>query len=87
MTELSPAAQAVADAYAECADPYAYDTSGLIAALRALADQVVPEEPDPTGMRPCGEVYSNRENQRRQRQETRRQILAIANEIENYEAY
>lgn len=45
MTELSPAAQAVWDAYekAEC-DPYVIDPrrAELAAALRAAADQVVP---------------------------------------------
>lgn len=45
MTELSPAAQAVWDAYekAEC-DPYVIDPrrAELAAALRAVADQVVP---------------------------------------------
>lgn len=37
MTELSPAAQAVLDAYEN-----SYTESGLVAALRAAADQVVP---------------------------------------------
>ena len=40
---LSPAAQAVHDAYCK-EDPYYYERSGLVAALRAAADQVVPEE-------------------------------------------
>jgi hypothetical protein len=43
MTDLSPAAQAVYDAYCEQADnPYYYERSGLVAALRAAADQVAP---------------------------------------------
>ncbi len=43
MTDLSPAAQAVYDAYCEQADnPCYYDRSGLVAALRAAADQVAP---------------------------------------------
>jgi len=46
MTELSPAAQAVVDAYFN-ADGFGY-RAGLAAALQAAADQVVPylEEPD-----------------------------------------
>jgi len=42
MTEpLSPAAQAVYDAYCKEADnPYYYERSGLVAALRAAADQI-----------------------------------------------
>ena len=48
MTELSPAAQAMLDAY-EGANMSAgldgADRGGIAAVLRALADQVVPEEP------------------------------------------
>lgn len=43
MTNLSPAAQAVHDAYCK-EDPYYYQRSGLVAALRAAADQVVPSD-------------------------------------------
>jgi hypothetical protein len=84
MTELSPAAIAVDDALAACiqlqgeivrARPLA------AAALRAAADQVVPEEPAPKGMRPAGEVYSAREIKRQQRQDIRAQLLAIAAEL------
>jgi hypothetical protein len=42
MTDLSPAAQAVIEAFDQHADPYHYDTSGLVAALRTAVDQVVP---------------------------------------------
>ncbi len=43
MTDISPAAQAVYGAYCKEADnPYYYERSGLVAALRAAADQVVP---------------------------------------------
>lgn len=47
MTELSPAAQAVFDAYlnAPCGKPR---QSWVAAALRAAADQVVPWRPEPT---------------------------------------
>ncbi len=80
MTELSPAAQAVLEAH-----DIGFSTPAicLAEALRALADQVVPEEPAPTGMRASVEMYTIPENQRRQRQETRSQILAIANELDN----
>ena len=46
MTDLSPAAQAVLDAYfteADCLDREVSDNEMLAAALRAAADQVVPE--------------------------------------------
>jgi hypothetical protein len=82
MTNLSPTAQVVLDAVryeveAECYSPWI-----AAAALRAAADQVVPDEPAPTGMRPAGDVYSCREIRRGQRQETRSQLLAIAAELE-----
>jgi hypothetical protein len=85
MTELSPAAIAVDDALAAC-----IQLQGEIirarhlaaAALRAAADQVVPEEPAPKGMRPAGEVYSAREIKRRQQQDIRSALLAIADELE-----
>ncbi len=83
MSKLSPAAQAVLDAVEDdCIHP---DDKHRIAAaaLRAAADQVVPDEPAPTGMRPAGDVYSSREIRRGQRQETRSQLLAIAAELEN----
>ena len=46
MTDLSPAAQAVLDAFVLGACGKTYDIhAGLAAALRAAADQVVPDEP------------------------------------------
>jgi hypothetical protein len=46
MTDLSPAAQAVYDAYCEQADnPCYFECSGLVAALRAAADQLLMSEP------------------------------------------
>jgi len=85
MTELSPAANAILDAAYRRMDnnPHNEVEATLAAALRAVADQVVPNEPAPTGMRPAGDVYSSREIRRGQRQETRSQILAIAAELEN----
>jgi hypothetical protein len=87
MTDLSPAAQAVLDAAngAQCYGPDdCLNESRWVAAavLRAAADQVVPDELAPTGMRPAGDVYSSREIRRGQRQETRSQLLAIAAELE-----
>ena len=81
MSELSPAAQTVLDAVIKVAE--SPDAEAVAAAaLRAAADLVAPNEPAPTGMRPAGDVYSSREIRRRQRQETRSQLLAIADELE-----
>lgn len=79
MTDLSPAAQAVLDATGR---KIWYRNDDIAAALRAAANQVVPDEPAPTGMRPAGDVYSAREIRRGQRQETRSQLLVIAAELE-----
>jgi hypothetical protein len=73
MTDLSPAAQAVASAYDNTPEK---DTDNhrylwLAAALRAAADQVVPET---TGM-----FISPAELQQ---ERTRDQLLAIADELE-----
>lgn len=82
MTELSPAAQAVLDAYWK-ADPDstehtdAYEVAGIAAALRAAADLVVPRETAPLLMR------SLDLERLAQRQHTRVQLLAIAAELEN----
>ena len=69
MTNLSPAAQAAWTAYetADC-DPYFVDPrkAGLAAALRAAADQVVPES--------IGISYT--------KQDIRTALLAIADELE-----
>ena len=76
MTELSPAAQAVLDAAMNTPEemPYEHD---IAAALRAAADQVVPDE---TGM---GVYLSGSELQLFfQRREIRRQLLAIAAKLE-----
>ena len=75
---LSPAAQAIWDAYqhVDC-DPYRVDPrqAGLAAALSAVADQVVPAETAPKLMRgPDLERLA-------QRQQTRAEILAIAAEL------
>jgi hypothetical protein len=79
MTPLSPAAQAVLDAYYTHADLLNREVSHeemLAAALCAAVDQVVPhEDSDPMD----DELSLQR---RCQRQRTRRQLLAIASELE-----
>jgi hypothetical protein len=76
MADLSPAAQAIWDAWND-----AYEAQGpledmgqpIAAALRAAADQVVPEDGDPIyGLTPA----------RAERQVVRRKFLAIAAELE-----
>ena len=77
---LSPAAQAVMDA-AVRAEP----GQTISAALRAVADQVVPDEQRQTlrGMRPGGTgALTLDEAQGFQRAATRRKLLAIAAELE-----
>jgi hypothetical protein len=78
MTELSPAAQAVLDAYWKSPwDPSLQheDRYAIAAALRAAADQVVPERPLREGdQRWMPELYT--------RQVCRQKLLAIADELE-----
>ena len=74
MTELSPQAQAVYDAAMNTPEemPYEHD---IAAALRAAADQVVPEEP----------LYGGDQRwmwERDARQACRKKLLAIAAELE-----
>ena len=79
MTNLSPVAQAVRNAYHEICEDYIETwlnfnhNRGLAAALRAAADQVVPEQ----GCQIYG--LTQRENER---QQVREEILAIAAELE-----
>jgi hypothetical protein len=77
MTELSPAAQAVLDAYIYevCDTP---SRLGLAAVIRAAADQVVPDET----------LYGGDQRwmfERDARQASRRKLLAIADELERRE--
>ena len=75
---LSPAAQAVLDAVVS--QPTYATRKRIAAALCAIADQVVPEEPY------CHEDDLMSEYIRRsQRQETRTKFLAIATELENHQ--
>jgi hypothetical protein len=75
MTDLSPAAQAIEDAYFN-ADGFGYQ-AGLAAALRAAADQVVPTELDLPPIAP--DLGHFRQHERRL---TRQRLLAIAAELE-----
>jgi hypothetical protein len=70
MTELSPAAQAILDAYG---DFEAADTDAMAAALRAAADQVAPSD----AMEPRNYLPMAIECQR-----IRAELLAIAAELE-----
>ena len=82
MTELSPQAQAVWDAYelVDC-DPYEIDPrkAGLSAALEAAADQVVPDQQEPATSPHMGNFISH--TQWLQCQGIRHQLLAIAAEL------
>jgi hypothetical protein len=70
VADLSPAAQAVRDAYKK---------GGLDAALRAAADQVVPEEREPASI--MGPVYVAETKQRRK---LRSELLFLATELETH---
>ena len=83
MTDLSPAADAVLDAYmANCGwldGPMAKDYRCTAAVLRAAADQVVPDEPNP-GESQFWDDEADQEWQNNQH--FRNQLLAIAAELE-----
>jgi hypothetical protein len=77
MDELSPAAQAVMDAAEPCVAPNECPglEAAIAAALRAAADQVVPEEEE--------RAFSQEDSLLRlQRCATRHKLLAIAAELE-----
>jgi hypothetical protein len=75
MTDLSPAAQAVLDAFRSTS----HTRKALAATLRAVADQVVPEE---VLKLEDGELSLQRFCQR---ERTRKKILAIATELEGHQ--
>jgi hypothetical protein len=84
MTDLSPAAQAVLDAWDAKLNPMVTclthdpEREALAAALGALADQVVPEEP----------LYGGDQRwmfERDARQISRKKLLAIATELRNHQ--
>jgi len=83
MTDLSPAAQAVLDAAMEAW--YTKDDAPSIAAaaLRAAADQVVPDGPKPNTNSAFHLMnWTQSLDQYYQRQQTRDELLAIAAELE-----
>lgn len=85
MSRLSPAAQAIWDAFnADEAGVFVDYGDKLAAAFRAAADQVVPVEVClRRGMRPGGTgSIAQDEFKQDQRQETRRRFLAIADELD-----
>ena len=90
MTNLSPAAQAVKDAAQELyADRMArkmawpLDLPVVAAALRAAADQVVPNGPKPSANSDYHlNNWTKSMDQYYQRQQTREELLAIAAELE-----
>jgi hypothetical protein len=80
MTELSPQAQAVLDAFLNgyicrprCNVAFEADRNGIAATLRAAADQVVPEPPKNWDLI---SVVAARER------EIRKNLIAIASELE-----
>jgi hypothetical protein len=85
MTDLSPTAQAVVNAAVEVTG-YGKETwllkARVAAALEAAADQVVPEEEDLNPVDAWSvEDWNHMNITRYQREETRRQLLAIAAEL------
>jgi len=75
MTNLSPAAQAVFDAFCcEARSEPHHQREAIAAALQAAADQVVPEETWLGTEETCYAYY-------RQRCNTRHELLAIAAEL------
>ena len=86
MAELSPAAQAVMDAFiSNAGEGHRHQSAAVAAALRAAADQVVPA----TEVMPQQDLESRREamvwGMVNQTQVTRQQLLAIATELENHQ--
>jgi len=83
MTQLSPQAQAVLDAYGNELLRHDLLISGrhpLAAALQVVADQVVPVEPEPPEL-PFADVNDPWPSWNAN-QETRKKLLAIADELE-----
>ena len=86
MAELSPQAQAVLDACnAGFNRPVAvHHKPRIAAALRAAADQVVPDLPKPSADSDYHLInWSKSLDQYYQRQQTRAELLAIADELES----
>jgi hypothetical protein len=80
MAELSPQAQAVLDAVRELCPAPADEIAA--AALRAAADQVVPEEPEPDQSAMTFSDWNLKTESWDARMATRSELLAIAAELE-----
>jgi hypothetical protein len=80
MTELSPQAQAVYDAVREICPAPADEIAA--AALRAAADQVVPEDYNPPRTAFCPEAGAFVDGKECRNEDVRYQLLAIAAELE-----
>jgi hypothetical protein len=85
MTDLSPAAQAVLDAFTEDNSLHDwkhnhYNIDALAAAFRAAAGQVVPDQQEPASSPHMGNFITNA--RWRQCQAIRTRLLAIADELE-----
>ena len=80
MTDLSQAAKAVRDAY-KGKDTYNFPLDGVAAALRVVADRVVPDQQEPISSPHMCNFISH--VQWRQFQAIRTQLLAIADELES----
>jgi len=83
MTDFSPAARAVLEASAE--HWAGTRTQAIAASLRAAVEQVVPEEPENEDLDRDNHDDKAEWLQWSQRTHTRRQLLAIADELEGAE--
>ena len=83
MTDLSPAAQSVLDAANLVFSQAGTTAQGIAAALCAVADQVVPCGPKPSANSDFHLMnWTKSLDQYYQRQQTRDELLAIADELE-----
>ena len=89
MTELSPAAQAVLFAWDDVVgrrgDPTPTEQRALAAALQAVADQVVPDEPLHAPASPLERGDQRWMFERDARQACRQKLLAIAAELKAHD--
>jgi hypothetical protein len=84
MTDLSPAAQAIWEAFNEDEAGVFVDYGDkLAAALKAAADQVVPEEPEPDQAAMSFSDWNLKTEGWDARKNIRAELLAIAAELEN----
>lgn len=79
---LSPGADAVWDSFCQVVEDHGPPRLGLAAALRAAADQVVPDGPKPSADSDYHLMnWTKSLDQYYQRQQTRAEILALAAEL------